>query len=238
MTTFVLVHGAFHGAWSWYKLIPILRGADCRVIADDLPGHGRRALKGEACSLEAYAQSACTLIDRADEPVILVGHSMGGAVISQAAEWRSDKISKLVYVAAFLLGDGQTIRDFSKPDAKSALYDNVDWSPDRQFATLRDDKFGEAFCHDGPHADSVLGGLLSIPEPMAPPMEAVHISPENFGRIARYYIECANDRALNPETQRAMHTASPCEQVFRVNAAHSPMLSQPEALAEIFLKLR
>jgi len=237
MTTFVLVHGAFHGAWSWYKLIPLLRKAGCMVVADDLPGHGRRALLGEECSLKSYAQSVCALIDEADEPVTLVGHSMGGAVISQAAEWRHDNVDKLVYVAAFLLGDGQNVRSFSKPDAKSALYDNVDWSPDRQFATLRDDKFGEAFCHDGPEADAVLGGLLSMPEPMAPPMEPVSLSPERFGQVPRYYVECTSDQALSPDTQRAMHAASPCERVFELAAGHSPMLSKPEQLTEILLNL-
>ncbi len=237
MSTIILVHGAFHGAWSWYKIIPLLEQAGRRVIARDLPGHGHRAGSGEECSLKSYAASVCDLIDREDGQVTLVGHSMGGAVISQAAEMRAMRVAKLVYVAAFLPKDGQSVRSFSKPGAKSALYENVTWSDDRKYATLKADKFGAAFCHDAPAADAVLGGLLSVPEDMAPPGEPVSLTENRFGKIPRAYVVCAQDRALDPQIQKAMVRESPCDTVVTLDAAHSPMLSRPEELAQILLRL-
>ena len=108
METFVLIHGARHGGWCWNKVIPLLEKAGHKVMAPDLPGHGEN--KNTATTLQGYVDRVLEVLDRQPEPVILVGHSMGGMVISQAAEYRPDKIKKLVYVCAFLLRDGESLQ--------------------------------------------------------------------------------------------------------------------------------
>lgn len=78
MSTFVLIHGAAHGGWCWYKVVPLLEKQGHTVLAPDLPSHGRDKTPLAAVTLQLYVDSVCKLLDEQQEPVILVGHSMGG----------------------------------------------------------------------------------------------------------------------------------------------------------------
>ena len=101
MSTFVLIHGAWHGAWCWKKIIPLLEKEGHNVEAPELPGHGNHKVPIAEISLQLYVDYVCQVIDSQSEPVILVGHSLGGCTISQAAENRPEKIKALVYLSAF-----------------------------------------------------------------------------------------------------------------------------------------
>ena len=106
--TFFLVHGAWNSSWCWKKLRPLLEAKGHTVIAPDMPGHGEDKLLIEDQNLEKYARAVEVLIEPLNEPVILVGHSFGGMIISQAACYIPNKIKRLVYVSAFLPRDGQS----------------------------------------------------------------------------------------------------------------------------------
>src|SRR5262249_48601509 len=103
---FVLVHGAWHGAWCWYKIVAGLDSAGHRLTAPDLPSGGIDATPPATVTLQSQADRLVAVLDTLPDPVILVGHSAGGPVISLAAEARPQKIAKLVYLTAFLLPDG------------------------------------------------------------------------------------------------------------------------------------
>jgi pimeloyl-ACP methyl ester carboxylesterase len=113
MGTFVLIHGAFHGGWCWYKVVPLLEKQGHTVLALDLPGHGRDKTPVAAVTLQLYVDSVCKLLDAQREPVILVGHSMGGGIITQVAEERPERIKCLVYLAGALPRNGQSMFDLS-----------------------------------------------------------------------------------------------------------------------------
>jgi len=98
--TFVLVHGAWLGGWCWEKLRPSLEAKGHTVIAPDMPGHGEDRLPIEDQNLETYARAIEALIAPQPEPVILVSHSFGGMITSQAACYIPDKIKKVVYISA------------------------------------------------------------------------------------------------------------------------------------------
>ena len=106
IATFVLIHGAWHGGWCWDKVKPILEKNGHTVVAPDLPGHGEDKTPIADVSLAAYTERVCEILDQQSEKVILVGHSLGGLSISQAAELRPENIEILVYLSAFLLKDG------------------------------------------------------------------------------------------------------------------------------------
>ncbi len=93
---FILIHGSWHSAWNWHKVTPLLERAGHTVIALDLPGMGRDKTPVHEVKFESTVQKLCSLIDQADGKVILVGHRKDGIMISQAAEYRQEKIEKLV----------------------------------------------------------------------------------------------------------------------------------------------
>ena len=95
MSTYVLVHGAWHGAWCWYKLTPLLQKLGHTVLTPDLPSHGIDKTPTAAITLKDYSLRVCEVLDSCPEPVILVGHSMGGVVITEAAQ-KAIRESKIV----------------------------------------------------------------------------------------------------------------------------------------------
>ena len=83
MSTFVLIHGAWLGAWNWNKLTPLLEQAGHRVITFDLPGHGEDHTPVATISLQSYVDRVTQVLDQQPEPVILVAHSMGTDALGQ-----------------------------------------------------------------------------------------------------------------------------------------------------------
>lgn len=82
-TTFVLIHGAWHGAWCWDKLVPILRVGGAKVVTIDCPGHGDDNSTLAYQNTDTYVAKVIKIIDREPSKVILVGHSLGGTIISK-----------------------------------------------------------------------------------------------------------------------------------------------------------
>src|SRR5688500_8749013 len=121
MKTFILIHGSWHSSWNWHRVIPILERKGHRAIAVDLPGMGRDKTPINEVRFQKSVASICELIDSLDSKVILVGHSKNGIMISQAAEYRSDKIEKLIYLAAYLIPDGKTQSEYSAQDLNGVL---------------------------------------------------------------------------------------------------------------------
>ena len=135
MGTFVLVHGG----WCWEKVIPLLEEAGHVAQAPDLPGSGDDPTPIPEVSLQGYADRISEVLDAQPEPVVLVGHSSGGTVISQAAEQRPDKVKLLVYLAAFLLRDGETLFKVGENETGSLVLPNLVMSEDGASATIRED---------------------------------------------------------------------------------------------------
>ncbi|HNH94754.1 MAG TPA: alpha/beta fold hydrolase, partial [Microthrixaceae bacterium] len=118
---FVLIHGAWQGAWCWSRLQVSLRGLGALSIAVDLPGHGEDRTPIAGLTLSDYADRVIEVLDDIDEPVTLVGHSLGGATISTVAERRPERIAGLVYLCALLQPSGATPADLHRHDPDSAL---------------------------------------------------------------------------------------------------------------------
>ena len=131
MSTLVLVHGAFHGAWCWDKVTSLLEQGGHEVVALDLPGHGEDQTPAVEVTLEAYADLVVQALDALPAPVVLVGHSLSGTVISQVAERRPEKIDKLVYLCALLLPSGKSAIEASQEDGDSVILKNATVEPDQ-----------------------------------------------------------------------------------------------------------
>ena len=229
MSTYVLIHGGLGGAWGWDKVVPLLEEKGHKVIAPDLPGHGQDKTPISEVTLEAYVNRVCSVLDAQPEPVILVGHSMGGAIITQAAEYRPDKIKTLVYIAAFLLRNGEFTGGID--DNESLLRDNVIMSEDGSYITLREESIKEACYADCSDEEVERAKSLMCPQATLPNITPVVTTEENFGRVPRIYIETLRDRALSNYVQKQMYTALPCR-VITMDTSHSPMCAAPEELVE------
>jgi len=233
MSVYVLVHGAWHGAWCWDKVVPLLERAGHKAIALDLPGHGRDDTPIAQVTFDAYCNKVREIVEAQPGSVILVGHSMGGRVVTQVAERRPDKIEAAVYLAAILLANGENTMP-ADPDTDETFIDrSVIVSDDGIYQTLREDAIRELLFHDCSDDDAGRATALlesrQASQPMTIPMR---LTDENFGRVRKVYIECLQDRAVTPAQQRMMYTRTPCDKVISMNASHSPFLSSPQELAD------
>ncbi len=113
MSTYMLIHGAMHGAWCWERVIPLLQSSGNAVIAPDLPGHGADRTPHSAVTLAHYIACVGELLEAAGVPVVLVGHSMGGMVVSAALDAWPAKVRHLVYISAVVPTDGESMNEAS-----------------------------------------------------------------------------------------------------------------------------
>jgi pimeloyl-ACP methyl ester carboxylesterase len=233
MSTYVFVHGAWHGAWCWSKVVSLLEATGHKATALDLPGHGRDDTPITQVTFEAYCNKVREIVEAQPEPVILVGHSMGGRVVTQVAELRPDKIKTLVYLAAILLRNGENTMP-ADPDTGETLIDrSVITSDDGIHQTLREDAIRELLFHDCSDEDAGMAiALLESRQASQPMTMPMRLTNENFGRVRRVYIECLQDKAVTPAQQRTMYTLTPCDKIISMNASHSPFLSSPQELAD------
>ena len=237
MSTYLLIHGAWHGAWCWYKVIPRLERAGHRVVAPDLPSLGIDRTPVAQISLDTWTDSVCRLLDAQDEPVILVGHSRGGILIGQAAEKRPEKIKTLVYLAAFLLRQGESILQVLQEDGGSMILPNLVIAEDQSSVTFRQESLKDFFYGECSEEDIALARLLLAPEAMAIGATPISVTQSNFGRVARVYIECLRDKAVPPALQKKMYTTLPCQKVISMDTDHSPFFSASEELVAHLLSV-
>lgn len=230
MSKFVLVHGAWHGGWAWDDVKPVLEEAGHEVDAMDLPGHGSDSTPTSEVTLESYVNRTVEAVDASDEPVYLVGHSLAGSVIGETAERRPEKLSKLVYVCAFLLQNGESPLGWSQSDEGSIILQSLEMSEDQSTATVSDEGLKNALYNDAPD-EVVEAARKRLDNQSLEPFGAqATVTDENFGRVPRVYIETTNDRAVSNSVQREMISNLPCEKVYTMDTSHLPMASKPEEL--------
>jgi pimeloyl-ACP methyl ester carboxylesterase len=227
MSTFLPVHGSWHGAWCWERVVPILEGESHRVVAIDLPGHGNDRTPLYRITLGKYAAAICRAASTQGERVIAVGHSMGGFAVSRAAASSPELFSALVYLSAFVPVPGDSLVQLALRDRDSLLRRSSALRPTHLHvrpACAKDVFYGDCSAADVAWATSRLR-----PDPLLPLVQRYPARSEL--RIPRAFIECTLDKAISLSRQRAMHRRFPFERVISMETAHSPFLSAPDLLA-------
>ena len=237
MSTFVLVHGAWHGAWCWNRLEPQLQALGHRSVSLDLPGHGDDPTPRRKVGLDSYATAIAGVLAGIGEQVILVGHSMGGMAISAAAELAPTSIRRLVYLAAFLPRNGESLFSIEERNPRPSVPEHLLPAANGKTATLDQAHITDLFYHDCCSQDIDYALARLTPQPLELLSTPITLTPENFGSVPRAYIQCMDDHAISIELQRDMIGASPCAEVVSMNSSHSPFFSQPEQLAGILARL-
>lgn len=236
-TTFILIPGAWHGAWCWERVVPLVEAGGHRALAPELLGMGADRARAAEGGLARWTDQIAALVEVEAEagPVILAGHSRGGAVLSAVAERLPDRIAGLAYVAAVLLPDGKAVRDVLA-GAAGAVPTAIAKADDGT-CTIAPADVGPAIYNTTPPALCARAIALLGPEPLAALRTPVAVSPERFGRVPRAYVECLQDRTIPIALQRAMQQAWPCRTVVSLDCDHAPYYSAPEALAAALLGL-
>jgi pimeloyl-ACP methyl ester carboxylesterase len=237
VSTYVLVHASWHGAWCWERVTPLLQAAGHAVIAPDLPGHGADPTPPERTTPGDDVARLDAILAAQVEAVILVGHSSGGMLISAAAERRPGAVRGLVYLAAFLLPPGVAPPEVMRTDAESKLTAALVVDQERGTVNVQADALRDVFYGDCSDADIAWAISRVGPEPLRPPMPQPPDTSTHAlaSEVPRFYIETLRDRALGPAAQRRMYTALPCRKVYSLDTSHSPFLSAPDALAACLL---
>jgi len=223
MTTVVLVHGAFHGAWCWEPVRTALDDRGVANLAPNLPLTG----------LDTDADRVAGVLDAVDGPVVLCGHSYGGMVISRAASGRAD-VDRLVYLCAVQVAGDDEMSTIMRPTMLMEHLvhgDNGAMSVDPAFAA-------ECFYHDCDPvvAADAVAQLRPMPLGIGPSSTAdVETRAPAWLTIASTYVVCTDDRCVHPDAQRDM--AQHATDVVTWDTSHSPMLSRPDLLADLLAEL-
>jgi pimeloyl-ACP methyl ester carboxylesterase len=233
MATYVLIHGAWFGAWCWNATKALLEEAGHQVIAIDLPGHGDDQTPVAGITLDTLVDRVGQTLITQSEPVILVGHSMGGIVLSQTAEKYPDKIERLIYVAAYLLQDGESLFQVSTADTDSKIGPYLLPDPENGQIGIRPEALKDIFLHDCPPEVIAEAESRLRPDLIVPQTTPLHLSEQNFGRVPRTYITTAHDRVISPNLQKQMFTALPCDRLLEIDTGHSPFAAAPEKLVKL-----
>jgi pimeloyl-ACP methyl ester carboxylesterase len=238
MATFVLVHGAFHGAWCWFKLTPELERRGHAVVALDLPGAGDDPTPVATVTLDDCAKRVAEVVSAESEPVLLVAHSLGGVPATIAAEMVPERLRRLIYLSAFIPRNGDAFVDIrsyqSYPENPGPPH--FTYSKDRRTIMAVPELVRPRWYNDCSEADIEFALARYAPVPTAALTAPVHVSAERFGRVAKSYIHCALDHGAVPALQQTMANAAGCRPSFTLPTGHSPFLSAPALLADTLVE--
>jgi pimeloyl-ACP methyl ester carboxylesterase len=242
MATFILIHGAWHDPRVWERVAPPLRAAGHSVHTPNLPGNGfepaHSATPAAQVSLARYADAVAPLIEAASSPVVLVGHSMAGIVLSTLAERLPDRIARLVYLAAFMLPDGCSIMSFydrfATPEMTGARQ-ALRLSADKTWSTIDAADAQQLFFNACTEADARMAATHLGPQPAQPRRDPVHITDARFGRVPRVYFATLRDRTVFPALQQRMYGELLPTRTVTFDTDHSPFYSASEDLVAALL---
>lgn len=232
MTTYVLVHGAWHAAQVWDRVAPLLTAAGHRVVAPDLTGHGAKAhLLTPEVGLETHASDVVEAIRGQDEEVVLVGHSYAGLVISSAANQVPDRVAELVYLDAMVPEDGETAVDVMPVTAvliEQAAVTAAPWRiPPMPEHPAPYGLFGVTDPDDVAWVRSMLGD-----ESLRCYQQPVRMDDPALAAVPRTHIHCVGHAPAGVE--RRPVTGG---RVWELDSGHDCMVTVPDALAELLLRL-
>lgn len=239
MSNFLLIHGAWQGAWAWQPVIDQLEAKReshevGQVLAPELPGHGKRSSDEiRRITVEHYINSVVTpaQVMRLDD-VVLVGHGFAATFIPQVALELGDKVKRIIFIAGELPAEGKKPCDRLSPWWKMML------------RVFKDEENGFRFpdfiakgilCNglDRISAGRVLSRLT--PEPFLP--WKTPINRQGFaGRFPTTYVILTKDKVIRPRLQRRYSQTLSSPEIEEVKAGHCALLSHPREIADLLLK--
>jgi len=242
----ILVHGAWFGSFAWTKVKAILEDKGYQVFAPDLPGYGKEATPFADIGMEDYVKTVVDTANSFEEQAMLIGHSMAGAVITQASEILGPKkVSKLVFLDAFWLQNGESIisqvADINKATIESGHSDNrkyesdyLVFSEDGRFVSVDKERMVEVFCHDSPLEDKNRFNVQEVWQPVSVLTTPVNVTDSRYGAIPKFYINCTESRDLD---RSSILPRLSCKKIYSLSSSHSPFFSMPDKLTDLLVEI-
>jgi pimeloyl-ACP methyl ester carboxylesterase len=231
MARIVLVHGAFGGAWIWEKVTEPLEAAGHKVETLDLPGAGDDHTPLDQINLDLYAERICEKLGESPEQAVLVGHSMGGMAVTQAASRCPGRVASLIYIAAFLPGEGQSLIGLTQlPEGEGDhVQKTMVVSGEPPVGELSEEDAIIAFYNLAPPEVGKWAAGMQRAQPVIPMMDEAKLT-VGYENIPRSYIHCTRDQANMPALQRRMMKERRVSPVIEIETDHTPHLSAPDEL--------
>lgn len=235
--TFVLVHGAWQAPYAWQNVQQQLEAKGEKVVVVELPGHGDDQTSPAQLSMDVYRDKVVEAINNIDGKVILVGHSMGGMVVSAVAEKIPSKIEKLVFIGAFVPVNNQSLMELSMMDKQSLLGASIVPSQDQLTLDVKKENVINIFCQDATMDEQEMVMKNYRAEPAIPFTNKVTLTAANFGSVDKYYIHTTQDHAVGMDLQNQMVKNANITKVYSLNSGHCPFISEPDKVTGLLMKM-
>lgn len=235
MSTFLLVHGAWHGGWCWVRVADRLRAAGHRVVVPTLTGLGERAhLLTRAVDLETHIADVIAAIEAEElADVVLVGHSYAGAVTAGVADRVRERLARLILLDAQMIGWGEAMVDLNPPEIVA-----------QRKALVEREGDGYKLPPPGPEAFGVFDPADAAwlkrrltPQPWACYTQKLERRRDGFDMLARDYIDCTAPAMPAIAPSRARVRARADWRVHDLATGHDAMVSAPAELAALLQRI-
>ena len=236
MSTFVLIHGAFHGAWCWSRVARLLRAQGHEVHAPTLAGMGEHAhLLSKQITLDTHVEDVTSRIESEElKNVVLVGHSYGGLIITGAADRLdgSGAIARLVYLDALAPQDGSYWSDFNTPAAAAARHASARTAGGLSMPPPDASMFGVTDAAD----------IAWVNRHLRPHPYGCYLTPMRLPNLARgggaqalprTYIDCVDPFYSDFNGLKPRLKADPAWKYVEMRTGHNAMVSAPDELARL-----
>ena len=227
MTDFVLVPGAWHGAWCWRKILPSLWAKGHRAFAVTLTGVGERAhLMTSSIRLATHSDDVLAVIETEElTRVVLVGHSYAGLLITAVADRYAERIVRLVYLDAIIARSGESWSSSHDENARQARRKDI-----AQGGTLQPPP---ATAYGLTGEDAAWVDRRQRPHPGGVYEDVLHFDEARVASLARTFVDCTSPALPTIAKSRQRVRSEPGWQVIEIATGHDPMISAPAQLLDI-----
>ncbi|MFN7038936.1 MAG: alpha/beta fold hydrolase [Alphaproteobacteria bacterium] len=232
IANYILIHGAWHGAWCWNKVKDLLESNGHKVICPDLYDID---IPLEKIQLQDYVNYIENIINLQESEPIIVGHSMAGIILSCLGSNSLNKIKSLVYLTAFILNEGESILDISNRYYNPNV--ELEFSDDAKLCTIKKEQAEYLFYNKCNKKDIEYATTLLKPQPYKIFETKLSLNKGNFNKLPKYYIKCTDDNIVPLAAQKYMIKSQNLNEIFSIDTDHSPFLSSTINLFRILNKI-
>jgi len=228
-STYVLVHGAWHGGWCWKKVVPALRASGHEVYTPTLTGLGERAhLANPAIDLATHVADVVNLMEAEElNEVVLLGHSYGGMVVTGVADRAAARLRRVIYLDAFLPEDGKSLLDYLHPDRRAIINQGqiggfVDPLPLEIFGVTAPEDVAWVRRHE------MHQSYRTFAQP-------IHFTGNGGAGLPRTFVHCTNPPTGSFDQFAARVRGDPGWKFHELKTGHDCMITDPKGVIRILL---